>query len=523
MKTQNQKKQYLYWGAGNFGKLCLKYYPDIKPICIIDQKAADTELCGIPIKRPQKIKFTSDMFVVITVKSEEMIREIEGFLVDQGLKKGENYCTYLEFFDVTKKNVGESLNDFEKKCFDKKDIILMVVPILDVRNRTAFQKFIYQYVKDRKNQGKEVLIISNIKVLSEKYASTLVGTEVFAHPEFDSKESGDVSGEDLEIIRNIESRKAKVTGEEQKRHINIFKYYENLFSMIRPQKVIMWGSWIVENYIIEALAKKNGIKYGYMEHGWLPGTYQVDPKGIMGQSEYAGTSEISVDENIRMDKYNVQEIKQFIASSQIDTRIFVETEEDENALSHIRRGQKTVFLVGMDDYGMQMNPNSWYWDRYISSNVKSSEDALEKLMSICKRNKWNLVYKPHPGNPISSWVEECEDVVLVRECSVDRLIRLADVVVSVESAVDFKTLIYEKPLVQLGLNAIVGKQCSYVVSDIEDLEPQIKLAMKQGHTEAQKHNFEDLVQILLQKYLWDDLTEREVHYGLLTGRDFVDG
>ncbi len=100
---------------------------------------------------------------------------------------------------------------------------------------------------------------------------------------------------------------------------------------------------------------------------------------------------------------------------------------------------------------------------------------------------------------------------------------MADVVVSICSAVDYKTLIYGKPLVQLGINGLLGKGCSYIVGEAAELEDQLALALKEGMTGRQKENFDRLLQILLQRYLWDDRSERTLRYGLTVERDFIDG
>ena len=104
---------------------------------------------------------------------------------------------------------------------------------------------------------------------------------------------------------------------------------------------------------------------------------------------------------------------------------------------------------------------------------------------------------------------------------IDKLIKLADVVVSIASSVDYKTLIYGKPLVQLGIHTLLGKGCTYVVLEKGMLEKQICLALENGMTEEQIEKFDRLLQILLQKYLWDDLSDRSLRYGRSTDEDFL--
>lgn len=519
--VNHQGKQLIYWGAGVFCKYILDYY-DLKPDFLVDSNIDSAEnLNGIKIINPNDIVFNKDMFIVITIKSETQTQEIKDQLKAHGLEENQNFCTFREYFDVWKMNATECLFYMEKQEWAFQDKILLMVPLLSVRNARGVIKFIRKYVEARNKERKEVVLLSDLKSISHKRASELVGTRVIDIPTFEECMESDIQPDILAEITEIERRKFENNNHIIRRDICIYKFYLEMLNVLKPEKVIMWGGWSITNYIVESIAKKKGIPYGYMEHGWLPGTYQVDPKGIMGQSEYAGSLEIQQCKDFVEDKYDIEQIKHFIKDTQLDTRIFQETKEDNRALENIDHNKKTIFLVGMDDYGMQMNPNNIYWSKYISSNVKSTEEALDRLVSICKENQYNLIFKPHPGNPVSDWIEKSNEIILVKKCAVDKLIKLADVVVSIGSAVDFKTLIYDKPLVQLGLNALVGKECTYVVKNKEDFKSKIEQAMSFGFTDKQRGNYNNLLQNLLQKYLWDDLTERTVRYGCLPERDFL--
>ena len=105
---------------------------------------------------------------------------------------------------------------------------------------------------------------------------------------------------------------------------------------------------------------------------------------------------------------------------------------------------------------------------------------------------------------------------------IDRLLHLSDVVISISSAVEYKALIYGKPLVQLGHTTLSKKECSYGVESIEKIECQLQEALKKGMTKKQNENFEQYMVQLLENYLWDDLSDREMRYGLSVETDFFD-
>ncbi len=67
----------------------------------------------------------------------------------------------------------------------------------------------------------------------------------------------------------------------------------------------------------------------------------------------------------------------------------------------------------------------------------------------------------------------------------------------------------------------MGKDCTYTVSEKKMLEEQILLALENGMTKMQTENFNRLLQILLQRYLWDDMSERSLRYGLTVDHDFL--
>ena len=170
---------------------------------------------------------------------------------------------------------------------------------------------------------------------------------------------------------------------------------------------------------------------------------------------------------------------------------------------------------------MEMNPYSRYWRQYISSIYLSVKEVLDDLLEICTENKLNLIFKPHPGNTILNLNEDDYNrMIYVKDMSIDRLIQISDVVVSIASAVDYKVLMYEKPLVQVGITGLRGKKCSYEVARREDLGKEISMALRHGMTMEQKRNYDQFLARLLKKYLWDDMSEKEISYGLTLDTDF---
>ena len=65
----------------------------------------------------------------------------------------------------------------------------------------------------------------------------------------------------------------------------MYSYLKELVYFSKPQKVIIWGNWDRFSYIMDDILTVNGIPHGFMEYGWLPGTYQFDRRGIGGRGQ----------------------------------------------------------------------------------------------------------------------------------------------------------------------------------------------------------------------------------------------
>ncbi len=530
MFIQNADKKIVYWGIGFICKLCLEQYYNIQPVLFIDSRSERDFFHGKPVKRPDEIEDWSSYYIIITIKSDDALEHIRGILKAKGLKEGRDFGSYKDVFECSVPSVRESVNllgNFMNKHTEAANPIMLLLPFEIIRDSINFESFISSYIRARKPT--ECLFFSSLYVLSEQEASLRFGCPVFCLPDLSDGKTEDggrlekLSDEERGWIREMEGRKRSSDQEKSIEESEAwYRYFKTVLEIVRPSKIIYWGNWSRESYILGHLAGMCGVPYGYMEHGWLPGTYQVDPRGIMGQSEYAVNPRMF--DAVAVDAvYEVERIKAYIKERKLDTRVFVETAEDNAALAGVDKTKKTVFLVGMDDHGMEMNPDCEYWKTYISGVVRSTEEALLALAAVCEKRNWNLIFKPHPGNPAPEIAGCKERVTFVRETEIDRLIKMADVVVSICSAVDYKTLIYGKPLVQLGINGLLGKGCSYIVGEAAELEDQLALALKEGMTGRQKENFDRLLQILLQRYLWDDRSERTLRYGLTVERDFIDG
>lgn len=529
----------VYWGTGNISKLCLKQYPNIRPEFFIDSNWERGTFYNIPVKRPNEIRNWNELFVVIVTMA---FRDIEIVLNSKGLIRNQHYTDYEGFFNIKNRATEENitfLEDLIEKNEEYKNASLIIGPVFSSRESEKMIHFFREY--SLKRLPEKCILLSYLSITNEEHAQKVMGYPVIDLPEiskWDGRAKENIS-EKIGIIHTFELSENERNWIDQLENrmlcddkelsytvtAEIYWYFKRVFSILQPQKVIIWSGWSRTSHIIAQLAENNHVLYGFMEYGWIPGTFQFERGGIAGQSEYAVNPNKILRHDVKIENTEIKNIRNYIITSKIDSGKFRKNEDDERNLKRINKKQKIIFFVGMDDYGIGINPQSRYWEQYISSVFSSTLEAVSFLSEVSKKNNWNLIFKPHPNPADKNKLDENtleQSVIQVKYMEIDRLIQISDAVVSIASAVDYKTLIYGKPLVQLGHTTLAGKGCSYEVNNISEVEEQLKAALEQGMTKEQNRNFELHMAQLLENYLWDDLSDRELRYGLPLEKDFFD-
>ena len=537
----NENKTLAFWGTGNIASICLKQFPNIRPNVFIDSNwETEEKFNGITVAKPQEIEDWNQYFIVIAV-SYFAYDEIEAILIQKGLIKGQDYVGIDEFYGIGNKSIIDSLSSIDNYLQqNNNDEIFTVIfaPVFTSRTSDLMVKFFHLY-GEKKTKGKCALFTS-LYVKSEKEAADIIGFPVFDIPQicnWAGKHENGISADELihgqeltkdEIawIHSLEQKKiCKNRKLAFKISMEIYWYCKRIFDVLNPKEVIIWGEWTRLSYILQKISESRNISYGFMEYGWIPGTFQFEHGGLAGQSEYAICPEKLLNMEVKSNITDIREIRKYIQKTGLDNGKFKENNDDEMSLNHVDKNKKTVFLVGMGDHEMCMNPESEYWNRYISSLVGSTWESVLYIADFCKKNDWNFIFKPHPSSIKNNGIKMNQfpdNVILIKDMKIDRLIKMSNIVVSIVSAVDYKVLVYGKPLISLGHTTLQGKNCCYEPQSTEDIEIQMRIAMKCGMTEEQNVNFEKHMAQLLENYLWDDLGERELRYGLTLERDFFD-
>lgn len=526
----------VFWGIGNICKTCLKWNDNINPDFYIDEKSECTEFNGKKVVRSMQITDWNDIFVIITVANDV---EIKRCLREKGLTEGVDFVSYRDYFsqdegiEANLANAGNIVN-----TQGNNHPTLFVVPLFTTRQNDKMINFFRQYIACRKEE--RFIIQTNLEVLSAERAEEVMGAGVITEPcicRFDSPvvdknkelsiykdDEPLLSKDETEWIKGLESRKLSDENDEKLSRV-LYDYTKRLIDIINPKCIIIWGGWRRYSYILSRVAEIRGIPHGFMEYGWLPGTFQFDPCGIAGQGKCATISKkCDVDTVTSMEYEYIKNIFKYITDNKLDTMNFRKNEH-EMKLVDGDNNHRLVTFIGMSTTGTGIQPGSEYWKKYMSETFDSVEEAVEYAAKICSRNNIKMVFKPHPDMLIKQSfmdVLNTYEVIIVKDISIDYLIEASDVVVSMASAVDYKVLMYGKPLIKVGQTGMNEKGCTYEVKQSEQFEDNLLSAIANGQTDEQKYRYVCYVKELLDKYLWDDLEEKSIRYGRGINENFID-
>ena len=514
-----REKRTVVWGTGLLAKLYMDDHPELDVYFFIDSYANRSVFKGRRVLRPELVNEWERYKILILVEKNSTICS---YLDNKGLKEGVDYSV----IPGKNMNVTQIMEDVAKyKSSHLNDINrLFVVPWFGIRGLEIYRNFLKAYIQ---REGVGIVFCTNKRYTSCEEISSILECKVLPFPDlsnWDGKMNSiamglrsidDLSSAELSKLEEILGRKEPLDGARE--YVKkVYVLLREIIWIIHPSEICVWGGWGYESYILGDIARDNSIKMGYMEHGWIGGTFQIDPCGIIGQGECAvhpdRIRKVFITEE---DIENAKKVKEYILRKKLDSGAYRTTVQDEMELVRIDKSRKTVLLVGMNEKDNAANKETGYWNKYISYVYSSMKDMVDHLVSICRKNNFNLVFKPHPYDHTLNMCEySLNDIIYIEDASMDRLINESDVVVSISSASEYKVLMYDKPLVQVGLTSLSGKGCSYEAKTKEHVEKMLSLALENGMTSEQKENFLAFVARLLKRYLWDDLSERDFRYGI---------
>lgn len=296
----------------------------------------------------------------------------------------------------------------------------------------------------------------------------------------------------------------------------LYRYYIEFLDHFKPEIVILWCEFYAGHSFLKNICEEKGINILYMEFGALPGTFALEQNGQMGESL------VSIDYEKFRNKYvndfeieNAKSVLSYLKESKLNRRTQVKTDILKKFKENYIPNRPIIVYFGQNDYEAGIKPYTERSKEFHSPFFASSDDAAVYIERLCKKNKWNFIYKPHQ---MMVRVGEClehqfsDKTTWVGDSDINELIDIADVCITIVSQCAYISLIREKPIMTLGYTQLRGKGCAYEIESKTQIESTINKIIAEGYTDKQKKNFQIHVAQMLKYYLFDDM-QKEVEFG----------
>lgn len=504
--VNSKNKRVVCWGAGDIYRKCMNNHPEFIAEFVID-KNTNISVENAKVIHPSQIGDFSDIFIVITTIKQESIRK---YLNEIGLKEYEDYIGFEKFWG-DEKTVSRSIEEIKGAMLNENENTLIIGPFLLSRDSKRICEFINRYAKAN-SQRKHILLECSEGLLNSK--TNPIEFECFEiakiclYNGFDEDEFIDFSDEICDI--SDAEKKWIDTLENNKHHDNafmakkivgtIYQYFKRIIETLNFHRVLFWGAWDRNYYIVKKICENNQIPFCCMEFGWIKGTIQVGSDTDVLDKLYR--QNVGVAETMHCDEKCLNYISTLYNSNHL---LYKMNDEENSRIQKIYPNNPYILAVGVSDSRIGFLKGSEYQKRYISSVVDSSIDLLDTMIDVCTKNKWNLIFKPHPIDRYDVQYDKYknnEHVCFIDDIAIEKLIDISNVVVSIFSKSDYVVLAHNKPLVLVGNYSLSRSGATYTVSEKTDVENQIMNAIKYGYTEQQKNAFINNVQDILTKYAW---------------------
>ncbi|HEG2660448.1 TPA: hypothetical protein SCV26_000967 [Campylobacter coli] len=454
-------------------------------------------------------------------------------IVKRYYKKFKNFSFFQNFKDKLelkkqKQSLQKNIQDlFElpSKCFDdaleKKDFLF-------VGHFASFDKGVCRYISNAA-QGKSALVVSTTPWLKKEFVQNKLKMPSIIVPKatFNRGYDGNVDlnlteSEKYILERNPRLKEISLRMKLQykdmgknypdKMAIFLFQYFDILLEKTSPKKVFIWNKFNATHEILYLVCLRRNIQCVFMEFGVIPGTFNFDLQGQMGESWIANHTsdfnDLTINSN---DLENAKKVLEYIYKEKLCRNLQPENNLIDNIKCKIKKDRPTIVYFGQNDFEAGMIPYNQHVVKYHSPWSIDSNDACRVLSEICIKNDWNFIYKPHPN---LEWLEEKKsEIIDARGVDIHELIDLADVAVTILSQSSYEALMRGKPVVMLGYTHLKYKNCTYEAFAKDDVEQILDKAIKDGFTEEMRKNFHSHIARLLKYYLYDDYVARKFKYG----------
>ncbi len=493
-----------------------------------NKKMKEQSFLGKRVYTPDEIEDWSDIYIYIPYNFyDEIVRQLRQY--------GVNDESHFErYYEVNKFNVVEFKKDYEetlrilrKKAEQMKGFCLFWGRSWAFEDK-GYREFLQRWKKNTIDL-KLGLVSEAVWYYQEETEQKMNMPAIVTPGIFDDNiylEGGKLEEDEIAFLRKkvyayqgAECLKAQFPDltEESALYMiyYMYQYATQVLEILHPKLIILYPLMMVQHRILEEVCRENGVPVISTHQGMLPGTLAFDIGGEVGKSlpavYYKKFLKLPVGTG---DLEQAEKVWDYLYRSKLNRKIQHKNNSIEYIMQKIDKAKPIVFYAGQNDINSNMVPYTEETQKYCSPIFKTSIDAGIYIAELCKKNKWNFVYKPHPMR--IKYEEKSQlpnNTIYVENGNINDLVDISNVVVTILSQTNYISLVRHKPVVMLGYSQAKGKGCTYEAFEKDIIENVIRKALKNGFTEEQEKAFLIHIAQVLKYYLYDDLQEREIRFG----------
>ncbi len=289
-------------------------------------------------------------------------------------------------------------------------------------------------------------------------------------------------------------------------------YISKLLEILVPQKVLLWNQFYPFHELILRKCRERRISVEFIEYGALPGTYEIESTGQLGNSKIARKGIIF--QKLSLTKADIEFSKRIIRHIKDSgfTRYKTSQISELGSVPNIIEGRPTIVFYGQNDEESGIYPRTAL-SKMISPMFNSSFEAAEYINRLAIKNNWNYFFKPHPTWVKRHGIPENTTMNVLVNVDILELLKNTDLSITISSQMAYMSLINNVPVVTLGRFGMTNKKCSYEPKKKSRIEKNIITALAKGYTDKQDRYFISHVAFMLKTVLYDDCEEKKIQYG----------
>ncbi|MDQ0506619.1 hypothetical protein [Xanthobacter agilis] len=283
-------------------------------------------------------------------------------------------------------------------------------------------------------------------------------------------------------------------------------YIEEELSRFEPDLVILWHQFNAYHYIIAAWCRRNNVPVIYGENGVLPGSWCFEFGGQMAESWIA--REPSRFAALPIDGTDIAHAQAYLEHARRNrlSRKTDMTAVSESDLSQILAAdpRPKILYAGINDYKTGLQPYTTTRTPLHAADFISTEQGLQALLRVARRNNWYILYKPHPSttHAITAVAEHEEYLTLIdKRIDLLDLLPLINVLTTIVSQSAYMSVMHERPTVIMGKMQLSGSGLVREALFNAQLESAVKKSIADGSRKPNQRRLLEHIARLLKFYV----------------------